>query len=140
MLSFRVRSNARSFYWSIITYMDKQFSIQQVSQNTGLTVHTLRYYEKIGLLDGVARNEQGYRQYTESDLAWIDFLIRLRETGMPISEMKLFSDLRSEGISTVQARRHMLESHQEKIELQIIALQENLLSIKKKIDYYKTLE
>lgn len=120
--------------------MDKPFNIQQAAKITGLTVHTLRYYEKIRLLDGVARNEQGYRQYTESDLAWIEFLIRLRETGMTIADMKGFSDLRSEGISTVQARRQMLESHQEKIELQIKALQENLVSIKNKIDYYKTLE
>jgi DNA-binding transcriptional MerR regulator len=130
----------QEFLFGIITYMDKQFTIQQASKITGLTVHTLRYYEKIGLLDGVARNEQGYRQYAESDLAWIEFLIRLRETGMPISEMKRFSDLRSEGISTVKARRLMLESHQEKIDLQIKALQENLLSMKKKIDYYQTLE
>ncbi|MED4583253.1 MerR family transcriptional regulator [Brevibacillus choshinensis] len=120
--------------------MEKQFTIQQAAIITGLTVHTLRYYEKIGLLDGVARNEQGYRQYSESDLAWIEFLIRLRETGMTIADMKGFSDLRSEGISTVRARRHMLESHQEKIELQMRALEENLESIKKKIDYYKTLE
>lgn len=120
--------------------MDKPFSIQQTAKITGLTVHTLRYYEKIGLLDGVARNEQGYRQYSESDLAWIEFLIRLRETGMAISDMKGFSDLRSEGMSTVSTRRQMLESHQEKIELQVRALQENLVSIKKKIDHYKTLE
>jgi DNA-binding transcriptional MerR regulator len=120
--------------------MDKQFTIQQVSKITGLTVHTLRYYEKIGLLDGVARNEHGYRLYYETDILWIEFLIRLRETGMPISEMKRFSDLRSQGKSTISARRKMLETHQEKINLQIKELKENLMSIKKKINYYRTLE
>ncbi|QRG68308.1 MerR family transcriptional regulator [Brevibacillus choshinensis] len=120
--------------------MDKRFSIQEAAKITGLTVHTLRYYEKIGLLDGVARNEQGYRQYAKSDLDWVDFLMRLRETGMPIAEMKRFSDLRSKGISTVPARREMLESHQVQIELQLKSLEENLESIRKKIDYYQTLE
>lgn len=70
--------------------MDKLFSLQQVSRITGLTVHTLRSYEKIGLLEGVARSEQGYRQHAQSDLAWIEFLMRWRETGMPISRDEAF--------------------------------------------------
>lgn len=120
--------------------MDKQFTIQQISQITGLTAHTLRYYEKIGLLDGVARNESGYRNYGESDLLWIDFLIRLRETGMPISEMKRFSDLRSQGEATIKERRTRLELHQYKVTKQIEDLKENLLKIEHKITYYKALE
>lgn len=120
--------------------MENQFSIQQISQLTGLTVHTLRYYEKIGMLNDVARNEHGYRQYQESDILWIEFLIRLRETGMPINEMKRFSDLRSQGESTIRERREMLEAHQEDINAQINALKENLMSIRDKVIYYKTLE
>ncbi|MFP4978233.1 MerR family transcriptional regulator [Paenibacillus sp. CN-4] len=120
--------------------MDKHFTIQQVSQITGLSVHTLRYYEKIGLLNGVARNESGYRKYRDSDLLWIDFLIRLRETGMPISEMKQFSELRSQGEATIKERRTMLELHQNKVTKQIEELQENLLKIEHKITLYKGLE
>lgn len=120
--------------------MSKQFTIQQISQITGLTAHTLRYYEKIGLLDGVARNESGYRKYGESDLLWIDFLIRLRETRMPISEMKQFSDLRSQGKATIKERRTLLERHQNKVMKQIDDLKENLLKIEHKIAHYKALE
>ncbi|MED1794894.1 MerR family transcriptional regulator [Brevibacillus nitrificans] len=120
--------------------MSKQFTIQQISQITGLTAHTLRYYEKIGLLDGVARNESGYRKYGESDLLWIDFLIRLRETRMPISEMKQFSDLRSQGKATIKERRTLLERHQNKVTKQIADLKENLLKIEHKIAHYKALE
>lgn len=121
--------------------MDKIiFTIQQISNITGLSVHTLRYYEKIGLLDKVERDVNGYRQYTESDISWINFLIRLRETGMPVSEMKQFSDLRSQGDLTVGLRRGLLENHQKNVQEKIKNLQNNLHKIEEKINYYKKLE
>lgn len=120
--------------------MDKQYTIQQFSASTGLTVHTLRYYEKIGLLSNIARDEHGYRYYGENDLLWVQFLLRLRETGMPISDMKRFSDLRSLGSPTINQRREMLESHEERITSQIQELQENLAAIRTKIKHYKSLE
>lgn len=70
--------------------MENLFSIQQVASMTGLSTHTLRYYEKIGLIKNVQRDQTGYRQYTDFDLAWIQFLIRLRVTGMPMLKMKQF--------------------------------------------------
>lgn len=114
--------------------------IKQVSEITGLSVHTLRYYEKIGLLTNVGRDENGYRLYSESDLAWIEFLIRLRSTGMPVGEMKQFSDLRSQGDSTIRLRRELLESHQQHVLEQIKELQLHFSKIEEKIDYYKGLE
>ncbi len=121
--------------------MDKKtFTIQQISNITKLSVHTLRYYEKIGLLDKVERDINGYRQYTESDISWIYFLIRLRVTGMPVSEMKQFSDLRSQGDSTVSLRRELLEAHQKNVEEKIKDLQNNLHKIEEKINYYKRLD
>lgn len=121
--------------------MDKKtFTIQQISKITKLSVHTLRYYEKIGLLDKVERDINGYRQYTESDISWIYFLIRLRVTGMPVSEMKQFSDLRSQGDSTVSLRRELLEAHQKNVEEKIKDLQNNLHKIEEKINYYKRLD
>lgn len=120
--------------------MDKTFTIHQISRITGLSTHTLRYYEKMGLLEGVARNDHGYRQYDQQDILWIEFLICLRELGMPISEMKLYSDLRSKGSSTVAERRRMLESHQDRVKQQIKELKHNLKKIEDKISYYKTLE
>lgn len=120
--------------------MENQYTIQQLSQKTGLSVHTLRYYERIGLLEGVPRDEHGYRLYRESDLLWVEFLMRLRGTGMPISEMKRFSDLRSEGDSTITERREMLEAHQAHIHEQMRVLRDHLRSIDDKIDHYKGME
>jgi DNA-binding transcriptional MerR regulator len=120
--------------------MEKIFTIQQISKMTGLTVHTLRYYEKIGLLNEVDRDANGYRRYSGSDISWINFLIRLRITGMSVTDMKRFSDLRSQGESTISGRRELLEMHQKKVLEEIEALKDNLKKIEEKIDYYKRLE
>jgi len=120
--------------------MEKFFSIQQISEITNLSVHALRYYEKIGLLTGIFRNRSGYRQYSEKDLSWIHFLIRLRDTGMPISDMKRFSDLRSQGETTIQARRELLEEHERNVLALIAGLQQNLNKIEEKIAYYREME
>lgn len=120
--------------------MEKIFTIQQISKMTGLTVHTLRYYEKIGLLNEVNRDANDYRQYSESDISWINFLIRLRITGMSVTDMKLFSDLRSQGDSTISGRRELLEVHHKKVLKEIERLKDNLKKIEEKIDYYKRLE
>lgn len=141
-LHFRVHFKAILFFpYAIIKFMDKKiFTIQQISNLTGLSVHTLRYYEKIGLLNKVDRDVNGYRRYTEADISWIHFLIRLRVTGMPVSEMKQFSDLRSQGDSTISLRRELLENHQKSVLEQIKELQNNLCKIEEKINYYKGLE
>lgn len=120
--------------------MEKVFTIQQVAEMTSLSVHTLRYYEKIGLLTNIKRESNGYRRYTEADISWIDFLIRLRATGMPISEMKKFSDLRSQGEETISKRRALLEEHQKNSLNHFRELQNNLIKIEEKINYYKKLE
>lgn len=120
--------------------MEKLLTIQQMSTLIGLSTHTLRYYEKMGMLEGVVRNEQGYRCYSEADILWLRFLICLREMDMPISEMKQYSDLRSQGTSTVHERRKMLEVHQVKVREQLKQLKANLHKINDKIHYYKKLE
>jgi len=120
--------------------MENLFSIQEVAKMTGLTAHTLRYYEKIGLIMNVQRDATGYRQYTDSDIAWIHFLIRLRVTGMPMLKMKQFSDLRQEGDSTIVSRRELLEEHHQDVLSKIEELMLNLHKIEEKVDYYKTLE
>lgn len=120
--------------------MNNTFTIQQVSEATGLSVHTLRYYERIGLLNGVDRETNGYRRYSEADVAWIHFLLRLRDTGMPISQMKQFSDLRSKGSSTISDRRNLLEIHRNHVMNSLQKLQENLEKIEDKIEHYKKME
>jgi len=120
--------------------MENLFSIQQVASMTGLSTHTLRYYEKIGLIKNVQRDQTGYRQYTDFDLAWIQFLIRLRVTGMPMLKMKQFSDLRQKGESTITARKELLEEHYKDVLGKIEELELNSHRIEEKIAHYKKLE
>jgi DNA-binding transcriptional MerR regulator len=120
--------------------MENLFSIQQVASMTGLSTHTLRYYEKIGLIKNVQRAQTGYRQYTDFDLAWIQFLIRLRVTGMPMLKMKQFSDLRQKGESTITARKELLEEHYKDVLGKIEELELNSHKIEEKIAHYKKLE
>ncbi len=120
--------------------MENLFSIQQVASMTGLSTHTLRYYEKIGLIKNVQRDQTGYRQYTDFDLAWIQFLIRLRVTGMPMLKMKQFSDLRQKGESTITARKELLEEHYKDVLGKIEELELNSQRIEEKIAHYKKLE
>lgn len=118
----------------------KTYSIQEVSRMTGLTAHTLRYYEKIGLVRGIGRDPNGYRLYEEPDIDWLEFLIRLKETGMPIQEMLRFSGLRAEGEATVRQRRELLELHERNVRKAMAELQEHLGRIEEKIALYKKLE
>lgn len=92
------------------------------------------------MLEDVARSEQGYRVYSEADVSWVRFLVILRELDIPIREMKRYSDLRSQGASTVHERKLMLEAHQSKVEQQMRKLGENLEKIADKIQYYKEME
>jgi len=120
--------------------MGTDLTIQQVAALTQLSEHTLRYYERIGLLDPVSRALSGHRRYSAQDIAWIEFLNRLRTTGMPIRKMQQFAVLRRQGDLTVAERRMLLEAHRQEVQAQIDELQVNLGEIEQKIQHYKTLE
>lgn len=120
--------------------MENFWTVQQAARKKGVSVHTLRYYEKAGLLEGVARDGNGYRQYSEADLQWVDFLLVLRGMGMSIREMKRYSDLRSQGSSTVTERRQLLEAHLDKVARQVEELRRNMGKIGRKIEIYKEME
>lgn len=77
--------------------MEVHLTIAEVARRTGLTADTLRYYERIGLIAAVPRAPGGQRRYASADLDWLAFLLRLRETGMPIQGMQAFARLRSQG-------------------------------------------
>lgn len=123
-----------------VVAMDKTYTIQQVAKISGLGVHTLRYYERIGLLHSISRDSNGYRKFTQEDIAWIEFLNRLRATGMPIKLMLEFAYLRSKGPATTTARRQLLEKHRSEVLQLIQELEQNLAVIENKINYYKKLE
>jgi DNA-binding transcriptional MerR regulator len=115
-------------------------TIEQVAERTGLSAHTLRYYERIGLLDPVGRATSGHRRYAAKDLAWIEFLTRLRATGMPIRHMQEFAALRRQGDTTIARRCTLLEAHQQMVQTHIEELQQNLETISQKIEKYHQME
>ncbi|MEV8632349.1 MerR family transcriptional regulator [Streptosporangium sp. NPDC051023] len=115
-------------------------TIQEASRKSGLSAHTLRYYERIGLIHMVRRDPAGHRQYTSPDLDWLDFLTRLRATGMPIAEMCRYAELRRQGPATSAERRRMLEAHRDRVRTQIAQLTEDLEVLDYKIDFYKARE
>jgi DNA-binding transcriptional MerR regulator len=114
-------------------------TINEISVLCGLSPHTLRYYEKVGLLLSVARKPNGHRSYTEQDLAWIEFLKRLKETGMLISDMQKFALLRSKGDESIIERQKLLLFHREKVQNDLERIQSNLENITIKINLYEKL-
>ncbi len=117
-------------------------TIRGVTARTGLSAHTLRYYERIGLIDGIARDAAGQRRYRDADLAWLDFLLRLRSTGMGIAEMQRYAALRREGETrhSLSARRDLLETHAQGVAAEIDRLSEQLAYLQGKIAAYREME
>ncbi|MCZ8514561.1 methyltransferase domain-containing protein [Paenibacillus filicis] len=120
--------------------MDNKYSILQLSKLSGLSTHTLRYYEKAGLLDGIGRSGSGYRVYQERDLAWVQLLAQLRKTNMPISRLQQLARWRTEGSGTLADRRQVLEQHREEVRLHIEELQMSLRQLERRIGLYQALE
>lgn len=122
--------------------MTTPMTIQQAAAATGLSVHTLRYYERIGLLDPVARRSNAHRQFREEDIRWIDFLLKLRRTGLPVRDMLRYAEWRREGNTpeSVSARKALLEQHTQSVEQTIAALQDNLTVLQLKIAMYSDMQ
>ncbi|OBU07363.1 MerR family transcriptional regulator [Morganella psychrotolerans] len=114
------------------------YSISQFSVLTGFSVHTLRFYEKAGILAPL-RLENNHRSYSARDIEWITFITRLKETGMPLKEIKYYADLRAQGDETAQARMLLLQQHNETLRQRIAVLNESVQHLDKKISYYNTL-
>ncbi|CNF98610.1 Putative transcriptional regulator%2C MerR family [Mycobacterium tuberculosis] len=112
------------------------YSPAETAEKSGFTIDTLRYYEKIGLLSGIARNASGRRVFTDDDLAWLGLLRCLRESGMPIAEMLRYSELARSGDDTVQERLELLQDHDRRVEDQIAMLREQQKHIQWKIGFY----
>lgn len=113
-----------------------EYSIGEFSKLTNLGIHTLRYYEHERLITP-GRNSGNRRCYTEKDLAWIDFIKRLKDTGMPIKEIRHYAELRAEGELTLSERMEMLISHRKALNEQINQLQEHMEKLDEKIDFYR---
>ena len=123
----------------MIAVQEETYTIQEVAEATGVSAHTLRYYEKIGLLTDVGRHENGHRRYVEDDLGWIHFLKLLRETGMPIQHMQQFMEFARQGDSTIADRIEVLTEHRRELAANIAQLQDHLEHLDRKIAYYNGL-
>jgi DNA-binding transcriptional MerR regulator len=115
-------------------------TIQQVAQRTGLSIHTLRYYEHLGLLISVHRLPNGHRRYDEGNLQWIDLLKCLRASAMPISEMQRFAEITRQGTSTASERRELLEAHRLRVVAQLQEIQHTLARLDTKIAHLHSVE
>jgi DNA-binding transcriptional MerR regulator len=113
--------------------METELSIQQVADLTGLSIDTLRYYERIRLIEPVNRATSGHRRYRQEDLDWISFLINLRETGMPIAQMIHFAQLHHQGAATATERLRLLEQHQVALNQHMQKLEQNRAILQQKI-------
>jgi len=118
---------------------DEKLTIQQVAAATGLSVYTLRYYERIGLIHPIRRAENTHRRYTTDDIGWIDFLNKLRATGMSIQQMQAYSELQRQGDHTLPQRLGMLKALKNQVEAHMDELQENLKFIHYKIGIYQAI-
>ncbi|MEO1645456.1 MAG: MerR family transcriptional regulator [Chloroflexota bacterium] len=117
--------------------MSKQtYQSQEIADITGLPISTLRYYERIGLLDPVERAENGHRLYSDRDILRVEFLKRVRATGMSIKEMQHYVNLYREGESTLIERKRILSAHRATILAQIDELQDTVDFLDMKIDRY----
>ncbi len=118
-------------------YPARALSIAEAAEASGLSAHTLRYYERTRLLEPVSRNGSGHRRYREADLERITFLTRLRATGMPIRDVRRYADLMRVGESTNEERLVLLEAHRDAVLARIEATARNLDLIESKIHVYK---
>ncbi|MEY8393025.1 MerR family transcriptional regulator [Lachnospiraceae bacterium 45-W7] len=113
-----------------------EYSIGEFSKLTNLGIHTLRYYEHENLISP-KRNFSNRRRYSDSDIAWVEFIKRLKDTGMPIKEIKRYAELRSKGDTTLKPRMEMLMQHRQALNEQILSLQKHMSKLDDKIKYYQ---
>ncbi|MER5364543.1 MerR family transcriptional regulator [Streptomyces sp. NPDC002722] len=113
-----------------------RYTISEVAAFTGLTAHTLRWYERIGLMPHVDRSHTGQRRFTNRDLDWLAFVGKLRLTGMPVADMVRYAELLREGEHTFEERQELLEATRRDVITRIAELQDTLAVLDHKIDFY----
>lgn len=114
--------------------------IGEVSELSGLSIDTLRYYEKRSLIDPPWRADGYRREYDETVLTWIQFIKALKATGMPLADIETYARLRREGVATSAERRRMLERQREQVQAKIAELTDCLHTLDYKIVNYREIE
>ncbi|MDD3413493.1 MAG: MerR family transcriptional regulator [Lachnospiraceae bacterium] len=113
------------------------YTIKQISEKTNLTEHTIRYYDREGLIPLITRTKSGIRQFSEDDLEWINLICCLRNSGMPLQEIKEFMQLCLKGKDSLEERRELLIRHRTRIQEQMANLDNSLNIVNFKIEHYK---
>ena len=115
---------------------ENTYTIQEAAEEMQVSAHTLRYYEKIGLLHSIQRGENGRRLYSEEDLGWVYWLKLLRESGMSIRVMKRYVEITRAGDHTIDDRCAILEEHRDHLRQHIEKLQGFLEKLEQKVEFY----
>lgn len=116
------------------------YAIAEAAHRSGLSIDTLRYYERIELIDPPARDSGGRRAYSDDDLAWLEFLTKLRTTGMPIRMMREYAKLRHQGVSSAGRRKQILVEQRTEVLSRIAELNSCLEVLNYKISNYERCE
>ena len=117
--------------------MDATLTISDAAEKSGISAHTLRYWERAGLLQPVTRNGSGHRRYAGEDLERIKFLTKLRATGMPIRQVRRYAELLYGGDDTNEERLALLTEHREAVRARLEETAGHLELIDWKIDIYR---
>jgi DNA-binding transcriptional MerR regulator len=117
--------------------MTSTYSPGQTAERSGFSLDTLRYYERIGLLDPVERTSSGHRRFDEDDLEWLEVLRCLRDTGMPIAQMCRYAELARGGEATFAERLGLLTEHDSAVQERIAVLQAQREHLQEKIGWYR---
>jgi MerR family transcriptional regulator, aldehyde-responsive regulator len=119
---------------------EKGLTIQQASEKLEVSAHTLRYYERAGLVPPVTRVSGGHRRYQSIDLGWAAFVRKLRRAGLSIGAIRTYAQLQMEGEDTLDRRIEILEGHREAVNSRLTELQETLEYLETKLNYYKKVQ
>lgn len=111
--------------------------MKEAAQITGLSEHTLRFYEKQQLIINIKRDSNNYRLYSDFDIQWIQFLTKVKSTNMPLKDIQKYAKLMAKGNSTLAEREEMLLKHKRRITKQISTLSDILIQIDNKLQRYQ---
>lgn len=117
--------------------IETDLTIADAARLTGVSTHTLRYYERAGLINGVGRADSGHRRYSDGDLAWIDVLQCLRATGMPIRRIRRYAEMVRADEGNEAERLALLEEHRDAVRAELARVHGHLAFIDRKIAIYE---
>jgi DNA-binding transcriptional MerR regulator len=117
--------------------LETGLAIADAARATGVSAYTLRYYERVGLIDGVGRADSGHRRYNDEDLAWIEVLQCLRATGMPIRQILRYAELVRAGEGNESDRLALLREHRAAVQGRLAEVRTHLAFIERKITIYE---